>query len=388
MLLDDASTGSLSAPESEIRVRISWQLIGQLAGVYAAARLAVAFIALASVWLSNGQQSVYGALTKWDSGWYGFIAEKGYPDHVLPEAAGGNRWAFFPGWPALLRITHTVIGGSWQRNGLTWSIILGFATVVLMYLVVADALGGDVAWRATALYMVAPAAAVLSMAYSEVLFIPCCLAVVLFLGRHRWLLAGVAGLVGSATRIAGVALIIVCLVESIAAFRRTRSVRPFIAPLLASLGIASFFVLQRVRAGSWTAYSDAQAYWGNGASVGGPTLRAMRDLLTESAAWDSPVTVLVPIVVAGAIASAWALFRTRNVPRTWWLFIAIVGPMALSASVIYSMPRLLLPLFPIAAGVAARTPRRWFPLIVGGSCVVATVVAILYFNTATFQMAP
>src|SRR4051812_33328967 len=167
---------------------LTWRIVVRVTVIYAAARVAVVFIAQAASWLSNGKQTVYGAFTKWDSAWYAYIAEKGYPDNLSND--GGNRWAFFPGWPLLMRVVHVVVGGTWQRNGIALAVVLGFVSAVLIYLTIADALGEEVAYRTTMLMCFAPTAALLSMVYSEVLFIPCCAACLLFLGRRHWALAG------------------------------------------------------------------------------------------------------------------------------------------------------------------------------------------------------
>ncbi len=366
---------------------MTWATVARLGVVFVVSRLVVSFVALCAIWASNGKQTIYGAFTTWDATWYGLIARDGYPSDVV-KRGGGSPWAFFPGWPTLLRLTHAAVGGTWQRNGIIWALVLGFATVVLLYLAVADVLGQDTAFDTVVLSTVAPAAAVLSMVYSEVLFIPCCLACIVLLGRQRWLLAGLAALVGSTTRIGGVALIIVCLVEAAVTFRRTRSLRPFIAPAIAPLGMIAFFVYQRVHAHSWSAYFTGQRFWGNGNSWGLEVLAAFRTLITDGSAWKYPPGVLVPIVVLIAAASAAALYRTPAVPRSWWVLTIILGGLAVSPTLIYSGPRLFLPIFPLAAGAAARIPRRWFPVAVATSAVLMAVVGVLYFNTTATQMAP
>ena len=359
----------------------------KLAVIFVVARLAIVFLALASNWLSTTRQTVYGAFTKWDSNWYGFIADHGYPDSLVLES-GGNRWAFFPGWPMLLRATHLVIGGTWQRNGILLSVVLGFATVVLLDMLVADQFGDEIAERTVVLFLVQPAAAALSMVYSEVLFIPCALACMLFLGRRRWVLAGLAACMGTATRIAGIALVAACLVEAVVQWRRRHTLRPFIAPLLAPLGAVAFVVFQRVRVGRWNAYQDAQSYWGNGLSYGRSVLRAFWRLLTSTSAWDYPPNVLIPIVVTLAIAGAVCLWRVGGAPASWWVFAGIMSAIALSSLETYNMPRLFLPMFPFAVGLSARLSKSAWSVLLPMSAVVMSVVALLYFNTGVFQMAP
>lgn len=370
------------------RARLDWPVVGRLAAVYAVTRLFVGFIVLCASWLSGGQQSLYGALTKWDSGWYGYIAQSGYPDTVGGDATGA-RWAFYPAWPALLRAVYTVAGGSWQRNGIALAFVLGFVTVVLLYLAVGDVFGGEIAERTVLLFLVAPTACVLAMPYSEVLFVPCCIACLLALGRRRWELAGIAAAIGGATRLAGVALVLACLVAALVEHRRSRSWRPFVAPAIAPLGLVGFFVLQRVRTGHWNASFTAQRYWDNGNSFGMSVVRAVRDLATSRDAWQYPPNLLVPLAVALCAAGLVALWTCRDrVPLSWWVLSLVLGAVALAPTLSYSVPRFLLPIFPAAAGLAAKVPQRWTSLLIATSAVLMTAFGLLYFNTISFQMAP
>jgi hypothetical protein len=364
-----------------------WRHIAKLAAIFATARLTVVLVALASNWLSTTRQTIYGAFTKWDSGWYGFIADHGYPNNLNVEA-GGNRWAFFPGWPYLVRATQLMFGGTWQRNGIILSILLGFLSIIVLDMLVSDQFGNEVAEKTIVLFLVQPAAAALSMVYSEVLFIPAAFACMLFLGRRRWLLAGIAAAVASGTRISGIAVIAACLVEAVLQWRRDGSFRPFLAPALAPLGLVSFFVYQRIRVGRWDAYQHAQSYWGNGTSFGRSVLRAFGRLVTSSSAWDYPPNVLIPIVLALAVAGGICLWRVGGAPASWWVYGGVLSAVALSSLEIYNMPRLFLPMFPFVAGLAARWSKSTWSLLIAVSAVVMAIVALLYFNTTAFQMAP
>jgi hypothetical protein len=372
---------------SGLDARPSRRQLGRLALVYAASRVVVCCTVLVANWTTGTSQSPGSAFTSWDGAWYGLIVRDGYPRDIAQHGSGST-WAFFPAWPLLLRGTHFLVGGSWQRNGIAWALVLGFVTVVLLHIAVADVLGSDTAFDTVVLFSVAPAAAVLSMTYSEVLFIPACLACIVLLRRERWLSAGLVALVGGATRMSGVALVVVCLVEAVVACRRIRSWRPLIAPALAPLGLVAWFVYQRVHAGTWTASFTVERYWGNGNSWGLEVLRAFHSLFTDGSAWDYPPGVLMPLLVVLVTIAAIALRHTPGVPRSWWVLTIVLCGFAVSPTLLHSGPRYFLPAFPLFAGVAARVPRRWFPLVVGASAVLMTAISVLWFSVSSAQMPP
>jgi Gpi18-like mannosyltransferase len=143
-----------------------------------------------------------GPATMWDGAWYLEIARFGY--HAAPFAGGFHDIAFWPAWPTLLR-------------GLLWLIpfppdlvaglvanALSIAALVLWARVLEHAFGRSTARYGIALVAFSPSAFVLSMGYSEPLFL--LLGALFFLSAEgvpaRSLLAALA----QATRLTGFAL--------------------------------------------------------------------------------------------------------------------------------------------------------------------------------------
>ena len=76
-----------------------------------------------------------------DSGWYLNIAESWYPKITNRIDLGyGNgedyrqsKWAFFPMYPFILRITHLITGMSVNHAGFYWAIFFSLLSFLLFY---------------------------------------------------------------------------------------------------------------------------------------------------------------------------------------------------------------------------------------------------------------
>ena len=99
--------------------------------------------------------------TLWDGTWYLGIVNGGY---------SGYRVAFFPGWPVSIKIA-TLGFLDPAAVAVVVANMLAVAAIVAVWVVLDARLGRDAADRGTLLLAFAPAAFVLSMAYSEALFL-------------------------------------------------------------------------------------------------------------------------------------------------------------------------------------------------------------------------
>ena len=130
---------------------------------------------------------------RWDSMWFLTIADGGYDD---------MRAAFFPLYPLLVKLTGGVVGGV-----LVSLAAMLIALVVLRRLVALD-FGDDVARLCVLLVAWFPAAFFLSGVYSESLFLAVSVGAVYCARTGRWELAGALGALATATRSAGIVLLV------------------------------------------------------------------------------------------------------------------------------------------------------------------------------------
>ncbi len=216
---------------------------------------------------------------QWDGRWYKLIADRGYqadlPERIsyIPDN-GGATVAFFPLYPYLARWFDYVFPGGIDQAMLGLNVVLSAVAVVLVGLLAREVFDIETAERAMILFCLFPGAVVMSWAYSEPTLVVCSAACLLFLMKERWLLAGIAAALGTATRPNGVALVVACAVAAGIAIYTKRQWRSLIAVALSPLGGVAFFVYLRVHTGESNAWDRAQKdAWGESWSWGATAVR-------------------------------------------------------------------------------------------------------------------
>ena len=111
---------------------------------------------------------VFGSV--WDGRWYLTIAQHGYPHHLVNEG-DGSRWAFFPAFPGAVRALAEVTRLSLPDAAVVAAFVFGLTSALAIWLAVREVFGARLADRAVLLYVFCPTAYVLSLAYTEGLFL-------------------------------------------------------------------------------------------------------------------------------------------------------------------------------------------------------------------------
>ncbi len=169
-------------------------------------RLSMAFIDFKATSLDFPIPSWLDAYARWDSGWYHSIADRGYY-YAGPDQQSSV--AFFPAYPTAMRIVGTVLLGNLAVGGVLVTLACGIGVSLLFHRWVAVFLGPRTARLALALLLCYPFAFYLfGVVYSDALFLLAVLGAFSLLERDRPLLAGLAGIVATAARPVGIALVI------------------------------------------------------------------------------------------------------------------------------------------------------------------------------------
>ena len=221
-------------------------------------------IFLISFWSQEDDYaSVFKGLTQWDSHWYLGIVRQGYQfagfDKIAYEQ--GNV-AFFPGYPLAVTALSRLLRVE-PELGL-YLIAQLFCWLMWIYLFLLYRLWQiPTLWQvlASLIILVYPSSFYLVVGYSESLFMAS------LLGFFYWsmgldslwpsLLAGIHGLVMSATRIVGLPVALVPLLRLSRRWFWTAG-----AVVLALLGGLSFFLYCQLRFGRWDLYMEMQRYFG------------------------------------------------------------------------------------------------------------------------------
>ena len=173
--------------------------------------------------------------TQWDGLWYLEIVRNGYPRSIPANITYFQleaRAAFFPLYPMLVRDRSTRSSPAATRSP-PWSQLHArrSAPSCSSAYLARRLYDTDVAERAMVLFAVFPGSFVLSYAYAEALLIVLAALCLWFLLDERWLLAGVAAALATATRPNGIALVAACAVAALIAIQRRRDWSSLIAPL-------------------------------------------------------------------------------------------------------------------------------------------------------------
>jgi hypothetical protein len=360
-------------------------------GASLASRIAVIFTAKIATWYASwyGKPlSVSQALNGWDGVWYLAIARYGYPDRLFNQGAG-NEWGMFPGLPILVKLVH-VTGLSYEMSGAVVSCLAGGFAALGVYLAVRSVLGERVGVSTAILLVFLPSSYVLSMTYTEGLFVACAGFCLYFLVIRRWESAGLMALLGGFTRIGGVVLIACCAFEALRVATRERTVRPLTAPALAPLGLVMFMIDAKVRVGDFLAYKTAQEqYWLNTFDWFRHVWRALDLVLTSRANWQNPAPVMASLALVCVAIGAVALVRTSRIPSVWWVYSVLTVVLALTDFYLNSIPRLMLPAFPLYAAVLGKLPECARSVLISASAVVMGALALgAFLSIVNWQTAP
>ena len=303
-------------------------------------------------------------LVAWDAQWYLHIAEHGYHGQAIqPGGTGGHHdFAFFPGWPLLIRLVS--LGGLLPMAGtaIALSNILFVMAAVTFYRMFAERFDERVALGAVLLLAFNPAAYVFSMGYSESLFV---LLLALFFLFETRLPAPVAAGFAMLTRVSGLAIGASQAVMLIVR-REARPIR--ILSVIAVVAVfAGWWIFIWSLTGNFKGWLEGSASWSRSL---GPSSVA-RALLHEQ--W-LPAILWLSFVALMFFGSALLL---RRQPQ-----LALFGMIAISMSVlgapISSMPRHSMIAVPAFAALSMRLGARVSTVLAIGFA----IAQILFINFA------
>jgi hypothetical protein len=306
--------------------RRSWQFAG-FAWVATHLVFAIATVLHRALGASPEWQSALENWRQWDAWSYARIATSGY------GSAEGDA-AFFPLYPLLARAVDGLLPSDATLALLVVSNLCGLGALVLLHRLLVTEAGVAVADRTVFLFGVFPTAYFLAAPYNHSLFLLLTLGFLYALRRRVWWLAAVLGALASATRSAGVLLVLPFVFEylRVRGFQ-PRLIRPGIAWVLAiPAGLVAYAVYCWQRLGDPLAFSHAQslAVWDRTLSWPGQVVwdavaRLREGSLTENypIAADLAGTLLGVALIVACLWGPWALRRDQ------WALVVCAAPILL-----------------------------------------------------------
>ncbi|MEV5431593.1 hypothetical protein [Streptomyces sp. NPDC052701] len=322
----------------------------------------------------GGGAHPWDVLGSWDGWWYQQVALHGYDPALepLPGATGlitleGNSAAFFPLYPALMRLVSECTGLGPYGAGMTVSVLASFVAALGVHAVTARLAGRRAGLIAVGLWAVWPGSGAEWAVYSESLYVAlaswACHAVM----TRRWLTAGVLTFTAGLSRPTAVALAAALAVAALLALYRRRDgvVRPLAAVAIAPLGLAGYLGWVGHRMGDWNGYSKLQdGAWAHKFDYGRHTLDVLSsvpvghfDYLFAMAFPDVigvGVVLLVPVLTV--------LLLQLRPPAVLVVYTVVSFAMVMGTQQYFAnVSRYLLPLFPLFVPVAAGLRRLTLP---------------------------
>jgi hypothetical protein len=305
---------------------------------------------------------------QWDSQWYLTIATWGY--HADPMQAGpfGGRhdFAFFPAWPTVLR-GFEVLGFQVADIAAPLANVLFVAAAVLVFVVLERQFGRTAAGWGVALLAFSPPAYVLSMAYSEPLFL-------LLLGGLFATRSGpVRAVFGAAlgvTRLTGVA---VAVASGLRWLRNWRDWAAFATSVGIGVAFAGWWAFIWILTGDPLGWFQGSAQWGHELGLTG---------IWHAVASASPIELGYLGFVALMLAASIALLR-RNLELGAYCTLAIL--LSIIGAPVESMPRHAMVAFPAFGLIADRLgPKRSAFLLLAFVAIQANYVVLAFLGPMPF----
>ncbi|MGC9666976.1 mannosyltransferase family protein [Planosporangium sp. 12N6] len=323
----DRETAEAESTEDQAPSGRPWRralLAGLL--IWISSRVGLAGVTAIS-WISQGTPHLtvravaYKWAMQWDSTWFLAIAQQGYvrdPDE--------SQAAFFPLYPALVRLFAPVFFGKIWVSGLFVANVALLAALVLLYRLTEHEFGRAPAGRSIFYLVAFPTGFFLTAAYNEGLFIALMVAAVYAMRRGHWWWAGVAGAFAASARSAGILLVLAFGFEYLRQHGR-RLRLDVLAIGLMPLGLVAVMIVDKLSFGNPFAFSDSQsAHWGRHLSWPWTAIVDSASMLGADDMWRAPfsdiwahnvlelgTTLLALVLVGLAFVGPWRVRRDQLV---------------------------------------------------------------------------
>src|SRR3990172_8224228 len=308
--------------------------------------------------LNRPSPSLLDLWNKWDSPSYLDIAKNGY------RKFGDEMWVrivFFPLYPFFIRLFALVLK-NYKLSALVVSNLAYVIACFYLYRLVLRSYTEEAAIRSVLYMSVFPTAYFFHAGCTESLFLALTIASFYYARGDRWLLAGLIGMLASATRITGIFLVPALLIEYLSQkeFRVSNIKLSFIYLGLIPIGFTAYLVINYLTFENAFAFLKAEKeYWHKTPSPPWIRLQGAWDYL-----WWKEGAPALRVTVGGAefvfgifglLCTIWTFIRLRV---SYGVYMLLTWAAATSTSFLLSVPRYTLSMFPLFILLALGGGRR------------------------------
>lgn len=332
----------------------------------------------------GGGAHAWDVLATWDGWWYQQIAAHGYHPALVqvPGATGlitleGNSAAFFPLYPATMRLVSDATGLGLYGSGMLVSVVASFAAALGIH-AVASRFGGRRAGLAAAgLWAVWPGSGMEWSAYSESLYIALAVWACHAVMTDRWLTAGVLTFAAT-NRPTAAALIAALTVAALQALHRRREnlAGPWIAMAVAPLGLIGYLLWAGNQMGDLAGYFKLQSgAWAHSFDYGKHTVDVFSSMAVGrfDYLFAYPFEDIIGVAVVLLAALLIPLLIRLRPPAVLTVYTLLTLALVLGSQQIFgNVSRYLLPCFPLFIPLAVRLRTLQLPVL----CLLLGIAAV------------
>ena len=314
----------------------------------------------------------------WDSINYQTIAKNGY----VPTGNDSVFIVFFPLFPLLIRM-FTFDFAYINIIAIVVANVCSLIAFTYLYKLTKMEFNEGVAQKAVMFLSIFPLAYFLSAPYTEGLFFALVISCLYYARKSRWLLAGLLGFLSSLTRLQGLLMLLVLLVEYYhqSGWNPKKNRWTVLCVLLPLVGFLIYLGLNQTVMGSPFSFVGIQAnhftehfdpWTGLNRAFDWTVHRSFPDNLTIGAV-PLASAVFGLVMIGGAV---WKQLRIAYIT-----YMLLSWGVAVSVSWWISVPRYIFAMFPIFMLLGAYANKRWVNIIMG-----ALSIAALCFFTVIFAL--
>lgn len=296
----------------------------------------------------------------WDTKWYMDIAQNGYaiPDSIPPSYSSQENWAFFPLYPILMRIIGSIFGGKYYLSGLIISNICLMLASFLLYYLVRSYYGRKIALRSVKFLYLFPISFIFSGVFTEAVYLALTLSCFVFLYQKKYLLTSISGFFLALTRTLGVLIVIPILYEILKVNNfKIKNIKPEVVYLiLIPLGLILFSIYNYYLTGDFLAFKNIQSASGWDRHISNPVAILLNAI---QHGFIDQINIRIIVELSITIISLVCLGLWVKKIKLSFLLFAFYSIMIPLSTSLDSMPRYILPVFPLYIILAKLSKNRF-----------------------------
>lgn len=310
----------------------------------------------------------FGNLANWDGRHFLAIAQGGYNAPF--------EYAFFPLYPLIVRVLGSLMG-NFIIAAVLFNLGCLIGGLIILYQLVNDRFGRVVAFKTLAFLLLFPTSFYFLAVYSESLFFILTVATFYFLDKKQIFFSSLCAAFCSLTRLPGVAVVLILIYFSLRdlslGWRRYLS-------LLSLVGLFSYMVFLNQHTGNPVFFLDSEKHWGREFSLVGYSFWNSIVLAVAFFHFDWSYFMNIFDLLFAVFGVGIALRSWRFLPVKYSSFALLAVVIPLVTTILISMPRFLLPIFPIFITLSLIKNQRWIVLYTGFSLGLLVLFTMLYIQ--------